>query len=114
MKQKGISLPYALKHTTPEHKANEIGFEAVRQKEYAHKHEAPGHKATQAGLRGGDTEECPQDFSLHAALSRQYTRPHLTSQETHWESWEAVVYWDGLKARPQEPYTIGNSAKTMF
>ena len=60
---------YALKHTTPEHKANEIGLEAVNQNEYALKHEAPRHEATQAGLRGGGAEtECPQDFSTRCFI----------------------------------------------
>ena len=60
---------YALKHTTPEHKANEIGLKAVNQNEYALKHEAPRHEATQAGLRGGGTEtECSQDFSTRCFI----------------------------------------------
>ncbi len=98
---------YALKHTTPEHKAGEIGLKAVKQNEHALKHAAPEHKEakavsrectearrTQAGLRGGVVPEGrPQDFSTRR-LSRQYARPHLTSRETHWASREAVAYWD--------------------
>ena len=86
---------YALKHTTPEHKANEIGLEAVNQNEYALKHEAPRHEATQAGLRAGALRRSAPRIFLHAVLSRQYGRPHLTSRETHWASREAVAYWDG-------------------
>ena len=108
---------YALKHTTPEHKAGEIGLKAVKQNEHALKHAAPEHKADglkavkqneyalkheakrlRPGRGAGSAEpESPTGprIFLHAAYARQYAWPHPTSRETHWASREAVAYWDG-------------------
>ena len=41
-------IGYALKHTTPEHKAGEIGLKAVKQNGHALRHAAPEHKADES------------------------------------------------------------------
>ena len=66
-----------------------------------------------AGSAEPESPTGPRIF-LHAAISLQYTRPRLTSRETHWASREAAVYWERAIARLQEPFTKGNSARGII